>query len=167
MFSFDSEVSKVFLKVARAGLGSKPGIFLFHLFSHSITLPLSHSGSPKRKWAKFVMNISLAGFTEIINVPYVDSKRWTDLFLNPMNRLNSWRDYFLINYLCLQKNTKSHQWLQYIDDLSAVTKCNCAKTEVHENQGSMLWSQFSAIFGNFLQKIGVFLKNQCYDQNFG
>jgi hypothetical protein len=33
-------------------------------------------------------------------------------------------------------------------------------------QGSMLWSQFSAIFANFLQKIGVFLKNQCYDQIF-
>jgi hypothetical protein len=33
--------------VARAGLGSKPGIFRFCLFSHSITLPLSHSGSPK------------------------------------------------------------------------------------------------------------------------
>jgi hypothetical protein len=32
--------------------------------------------------------------------------------------------------------------------------------------GSMLWSQFSAIFDNFRQKIGVFLKNQCYDQNF-
>jgi hypothetical protein len=29
--------------------------------------------------------------------------------------------------------------------------------------GLMLWSQFSAIFG---EKIGVFLKNQCYDQNF-
>jgi hypothetical protein len=29
------------------------------------------------------------------------------------------------------------------------------------DQGSMLCSQFSAIFGNFLQKIGVFLKNQC------
>jgi hypothetical protein len=27
----------------------------------------------------------------------------------------------------------------------------------------MLWSQFSAIFDNFRQKIGVFLKNQCYD----
>jgi hypothetical protein len=30
----------------------------------------------------------------------------------------------------------------------------------------MLWSQFSAIFDNFRQKNGVFLKNQCYDQNF-
>jgi hypothetical protein len=29
--------------------------------------------------------------------------------------------------------------------------------------GSMLWSQFSTIF---VAKIGVFLKNQCYDQNF-
>jgi hypothetical protein len=29
--------------------------------------------------------------------------------------------------------------------------------------GLMLWSQFSAIF---CEKIGVFLKNQCYDQNF-
>jgi hypothetical protein len=30
----------------------------------------------------------------------------------------------------------------------------------------MLWSQFSAIFANFRRKkIGVFLKNQCYDQN--
>jgi hypothetical protein len=34
------------------------------------------------------------------------------------------------------------------------------------DQGSMLWSQFSAIFGNFRQKIGAFLKNQCYDQIF-
>jgi hypothetical protein len=32
--------------------------------------------------------------------------------------------------------------------------------------GSMLWSQFYAIFDNFRQKIGVFLKTQCYDQNF-
>jgi hypothetical protein len=31
------------------------------------------------------------------------------------------------------------------------------------HQGSMLGSQFSAIFG---EKIGVFLKNQCYDQFF-
>jgi hypothetical protein len=31
----------------------------------------------------------------------------------------------------------------------------------------MLWSQFSAIFDNFQpKKIGVFLKNQCYDQIF-
>jgi hypothetical protein len=37
----------------------------------------------------------------------------------------------------------------------------------------MLWAQFSAIFDNFLRilqfsakKIGVFLKNQCYDQIF-
>jgi hypothetical protein len=34
----------LFLKVARAG--SEPGIFWFRLFSHSVTLPLSHSGSP-------------------------------------------------------------------------------------------------------------------------
>jgi hypothetical protein len=34
------------------------------------------------------------------------------------------------------------------------------------NLGSMLWSQFSAIFANFWQKIGVFLKNQCHDSNF-
>jgi hypothetical protein len=34
-----------FFKVARRGWGT---IFSFHLFSHSITLPLSHSGgSPK------------------------------------------------------------------------------------------------------------------------
>jgi hypothetical protein len=39
-------------------------------------------------------------------------------------------------------------------------------SKIYDNgpfQGSMLWSQFSAIFG---EKIGVFLKNQCYDQNF-
>jgi hypothetical protein len=30
----------------------------------------------------------------------------------------------------------------------------------------MLWSQFSAILTIFGEKIGVFLKNQCYDQNF-
>jgi hypothetical protein len=30
----------------------------------------------------------------------------------------------------------------------------------------MLWSPFSAIFANFLAKIGVFLKNLCYDQSF-
>jgi hypothetical protein len=41
------------------------------------------------------------------------------------------------------------------------------------DRGSMLWSQFSAIFANFLrfppifgEKIGVFLKNQVYDQLF-
>jgi hypothetical protein len=37
---------------------------------------------------------------------------------------------------------------------------------LHTYLGSMLWSQFSAIFTNFWQKIGVFHKNQCYDQNF-
>jgi hypothetical protein len=31
------------------------------------------------------------------------------------------------------------------------------------DQGSLLRSQFSAIFANFLQKMGVFLKNQSYD----
>jgi hypothetical protein len=34
------------------------------------------------------------------------------------------------------------------------------------NLGSMLWSQFSASFANFDEKIGVFLKNQCYDHCF-
>jgi hypothetical protein len=34
----------------------------------------------------------------------------------------------------------------------------------HLALGSMLW--FSAIFANFRQKTGVFLKNQCYDHNF-
>jgi hypothetical protein len=33
-------------------------------------------------------------------------------------------------------------------------------------QGSMLWSQFSAIFLNFWRKIGVFLKYECYDHFF-
>jgi hypothetical protein len=33
-------------------------------------------------------------------------------------------------------------------------------------QGSILWSQFSAIFPDFGRKFGVFLKNQCYDANF-
>jgi hypothetical protein len=36
---------------------------------------------------------------------------------------------------------------------------------VQGDQGSTLLSQFSAIFDNFAEKIGVFLKNQCYDQN--
>jgi hypothetical protein len=40
----------------------------------------------------------------------------------------------------------------------------------NKHLGSMFWSQFSAIFDNFLtifgEKNGVFLKNQCYDQNF-
>jgi hypothetical protein len=30
----------------------------------------------------------------------------------------------------------------------------------------MLGSQFSAIFANFRQQIGVFLISQCYDQSF-
>jgi hypothetical protein len=35
------------------------------------------------------------------------------------------------------------------------------------NLGSMLWSQFSLIYASFRRKkIGVFLKNQCYDQVF-
>jgi hypothetical protein len=34
------------------------------------------------------------------------------------------------------------------------------------DQGSMLRSQFSAIFANFRRQIGVFLKYQCYDQLF-
>jgi hypothetical protein len=33
-------------------------------------------------------------------------------------------------------------------------------------QGSMLWSQISAISANFRRKIGDFLKNQCYDDFF-
>jgi hypothetical protein len=35
--------------------------------------------------------------------------------------------------------------------------------EIESHQGSMLWWQFSAIFPNFWQKIGVFLKYQCFD----
>jgi hypothetical protein len=46
-----------FLKVARARLGSEPGIFLFSLFFHSITLPLSHSGS--RAMSRFLASDSL------------------------------------------------------------------------------------------------------------
>jgi hypothetical protein len=40
------------------------------------------------------------------------------------------------------------------------------KTSAWCEQGSMLWSQFSAIFANFRRKNWRFLKNQCYDQNF-
>jgi hypothetical protein len=40
------------------------------------------------------------------------------------------------------------------------------KSPKNRHLGSMLWSQFTAIFDNFWLKIGVFLKNQCYDQNF-
>jgi hypothetical protein len=32
--------------------------------------------------------------------------------------------------------------------------------------GSMLWWQFSAIYDNFRQKIGLFLKNERYDKIF-
>jgi hypothetical protein len=42
---------------------------------------------------------------------------------------------------------------------SRVSECGAA-------QGSMLWSQLSSIFCQFSAKIGVFLKNQCYDQIF-
>jgi hypothetical protein len=34
-----------FFKVC-PGWGANPGIFLFHLFSHAVTLPPCHSGSP-------------------------------------------------------------------------------------------------------------------------
>jgi hypothetical protein len=36
--------------------------------------------------------------------------------------------------------------------------------KVNNDQGSMLWSQFSAIFANFRRKTVVFLQNQFYDQ---
>jgi hypothetical protein len=43
--------------------------------------------------------------------------------------------------------------------------CQCASDQ--GDQGSMLWSQYSAILANFRQKkIGVFLKNQCYEQKY-
>jgi hypothetical protein len=38
--------------------------------------------------------------------------------------------------------------------------------QVNISPGSMLWSQFSAIFDNFRRKNWRFLKNQCYDQIF-
>jgi hypothetical protein len=45
---------------------------------------------------------------------------------------------------------------------------NAPKLYFFESElGSMLWSQFSAIFASFLRKNGVFLKNQCYDQILG
>jgi hypothetical protein len=47
---------------------------------------------------------------------------------------------------------------------NCVTQPNGHTTEI--KMGSMLWSQFSAIFDNFGRKIGVFLKNQCHDHNF-
>jgi hypothetical protein len=43
---------------------------------------------------------------------------------------------------------------------------SCLSSYFIRNLESMLWSQFSAIFDDFRQKIGGFFKNQCYDQNF-
>jgi hypothetical protein len=42
-----SQEYKFFLNKRLPALGSEPGIFCFCLFSHSIPLPLSHSGSQK------------------------------------------------------------------------------------------------------------------------
>jgi hypothetical protein len=44
LFPRRMRLSKIFLRCP--GWGSEPGICWFHFFSHSITLPLSHSGSP-------------------------------------------------------------------------------------------------------------------------
>jgi hypothetical protein len=42
-------LGQVFLKKGCPGSGANPGSFLFCLLFHSITLPLSHSGSPLYK----------------------------------------------------------------------------------------------------------------------
>jgi hypothetical protein len=42
----------------------------------------------------------------------------------------------------------------------------CSVGRIQLFQGSILWSQYSAICPNFRRKIGVFLKYQCYDQFF-
>jgi hypothetical protein len=47
--------------------------------------------------------------------------------------------------------------------LTKTTKRNRESLIFHAELGSMLWSKISVIFGD---KIGVFLKNQCYDQIF-
>jgi hypothetical protein len=47
----------------------------------------------------------------------------------------------------------------YIPEATLITTVPCC-------QGSMLWSQYSAIFANFRRKNGVLLKSHCYDQIF-
>jgi hypothetical protein len=43
---------------------------------------------------------------------------------------------------------------------------NTKNLPIYLDLGPMLWSQFSSIFDNFRQKMGVFLKNHCCDKFF-
>jgi hypothetical protein len=58
------------------GLGSAPGIFWFHLFSHSITLPLRHSGSPTNGYF-IVPNWKPFTYTIDINLSVYHEQSWT------------------------------------------------------------------------------------------
>jgi hypothetical protein len=79
----------LFFQAARARLGSEPGIFWFHLFSHSITLPLSHRGSQLKK----VLATSMLKQAYL----FVEAYKWT-MF---------WQD-FISTFL----KTKVHYYLQ-------------------------------------------------------
>jgi hypothetical protein len=60
----------------------------------------------------------------------------------------------------------SSQVLRFLAPVKkAIKGHSLSKLSVHD-LGSMLWSQFSAIFDNFRRKNWRFLKNQCYGQIF-
>jgi hypothetical protein len=67
------------------------------------------------------------------------------------------------------------KWFQRFSGIPSVARKKYFHTEIEGpcnfqlckrfwHLGSMLWSQFSAIFPNFRRKNGVFIKYQCYDQ---
>jgi hypothetical protein len=56
MRQFNAAMKVVIFFKGLPGLGKEPGIFCFHLFSHSTTLPLGHSGSP---FCNFVIAMNL------------------------------------------------------------------------------------------------------------
>jgi hypothetical protein len=58
--------------------------------------------------------------------------------------------------------------LCFLTRKTTIFLCNCpVDFDWQGDQGSMLWSQFSAIFDNFRQKMAFFSKtNVMYDQNF-
>jgi hypothetical protein len=58
------------------------------------------------------------------------------------------------------------RWLEFYLHLGDTDLAKFCHSVISPNEGSMLWFQFSAILNNFRQKIGVFLKDQCYDTLF-
>jgi hypothetical protein len=99
----------------------------------------------------FSPNFSAKIVSKSKHLSQLGRKKWRKIQCNAVKHLTSGLPKELQCALCTWEPDRSRK--------SGIKLCT------FNVRGSRLWSHFSAIFVNFFgEKIGVFLKNQCYDQ---